>query len=327
VLNTSSILRTGNEKDVFIGVGAGDKMITNLAENDVYIGWHAGFNVTNHSNSVIIGSQAKELSTSSTGNSVHIGAKCGQSTSGGSQTMIGFNAGPSVTSNCTIVGFQAAPMATSCSNSTIIGGNSFPVLNNGTDNTCVGEGAGSGISSGSFNSFFGRSAGASSGALTFATAIGANASVTTSNTIQLGRIAMDAVSCGSSLSVNGSQVTDSFGHLVRVEGSGSVSITVGSGAGSGANAVLSNATDSSGQISLTTGATPTANAVLVTLTFAHPYSSTPVMIITPANSNAAALTGTSAPFVDQNQTTTSRISSNSALTGSIVYSWWYHVMH
>jgi len=311
----------------FIGVGAGDKMINNLAENDVYIGWHAGFNVTNHSSSVIIGSQAKEFSTSSTGNSVHIGALCGQSTSGGNQTMIGFKAGPTVSSNCTIVGFQAAPMATSCSNSTIIGGNTFPVLTTGTDNTCVGEAAGSGITTGTFNSFFGRSAGASSGTLTFATAIGANASVTANNTIQLGRNGSDAVSCGSSLSVNGSQVTDGFGHLVRVEGSGSVSATVGSGAGGGSVAI-SNATDSSGLITLTTGSTPTANAVLVTLTFAQPYSNIPVMIITPANSNAAALTGANAPFVDQNLTTTSRISSNSiALTGSTAYSWWYHIMH
>jgi len=312
----------------FIGVGAGDNMLTNLVENDVFIGWHAGLNQTNTTMSVIIGGQARETTTVGGGNSVHIGALCGQSSSGGNQTMIGFKAGLNMTANCTVVGFQAATAATSSSNSTIVGNNTFPNMSTGTNNTCVGDGSGTGITTGSSNSFFGRLAAASTGTLSFGTAIGSQATVSASNTIQLGRNGVDSVSCGSSLSVRGSQVTDSNGHLVRTEASGTVTVAVGSGAGSGASAVLAtNPTDSTGLITLTTGSSPLGNNVLINLTFAQMYTVAPVMIITPANAAAAALTGTSVPFVDQNFTTGSRLLAQSALAASTVYSWWYHVMH
>jgi len=328
VLNTSTIARTGNEHDVFIGVGAGNNMITNLAENDVFIGWHAGLTQTNTTSSVIIGGQAREATTVGGGNSVHIGAMCGQNSSGGNQTMIGYKAGLSMTANCTVVGFQAATGATSSSNSTIIGNNTFPNLTTGTNNTSVGDGSGTGITTGSSNSFFGRLSAASTGTLSFGTAIGSQATVSASNTVQLGRKGIDAVSCGSSLSVHGSQVTDSNGHLVRTEASGTVTVGAGVGAGTGATAVLAtNPTDSTGFITLTTGTSPLANNVLINLTFAQMYTAPPVMIITPANAAAAALTGTHVPFVDQNFTTGSRLFAQNALAASTVYSWWYHVMH
>jgi len=328
VLNTSAIARTNNEQDVFIGVGAGDLMPTNVVESDVFIGYHAGNKHTTHINSVIIGAFARANSTTSTGNSVHIGANCGINSNGGSQTMIGFNAGALATQNCTIIGVSAASLATSGQNCTIVGGSTFSALTTGTDNTCVGEGSGQIITTGSFNSFFGRAANASLATRSHGTAIGAGAIVTADSTVQLGRLGMDAVSCGSSISVNGNQVTDGSGHLVRIGASGSLGFTLGPGAGSGSGSgtLAAGSTDASGQITVTTGTAPAAASAIVTINFAQAYSLAPVMIITPANQATSALVGVNAPFVSSNTTGGSTIESNNALAAG-TYSWWYHVMH
>jgi len=303
-------------------------MVGGSLENNVFIGWHAGNVITNQTSSVVIGSQARETTTVGGSNSVHIGAMCGQNSSGGNQTIIGFKAGSSMTANCTVIGYQAAIMGTNCPSSTIVGGSAFGAMSTASNNTGVGDTCGSGLTTGSSNSFFGRSATASPGTLNFGTAIGSQATVSASNTVQVGRFGTDAVSCGSSLSVHGSQVTDSNGHLVRTEASGTVTVGAGAGAGTGATVVLgSSPTDSTGQITLTTGTGPTANAALVNLTFATVYSLAPVMILTPANTAAASLTGTSVPYVNQTSTSGAGIISNNALAGSTVYSWWYHVMH
>jgi len=332
VFNSSGILRTGNEQDVFIGVGAGDSMLTNVIQNDVFIGFNAGHLHTANGSAVIIGSQARENTTGGGGNSVHIGAMCGQNSTGNTQTFVGFAAGTNVKGNvCTIIGTSAVPLATNLGNSVAVGANTFPNLLGTTapsasNNTCVGDSSGGGIINGASNSFFGYQASALSD-VNFGTAIGAQAVVRSGNTVQLGRDGLDVVSCGSSVSVHGIQVLDTKGHLA----SGSVAPTVTTGLGAGTGAVASvgpqASSDFTGQITVTTGTSPQANQTIVNLNFATSYGIAPVMVITPANAATASLTGALVPSVDDNFTTSSRIRSHNALAANTVYSWWYHVMH
>jgi len=332
VFNTSGILRSGIEQDVFIGVGAGDSMLTNVVQNDVFIGFNAGHLHTANGAAVIIGSQARENTSGGGGNSVHIGAQCGQNSTGNTQTFVGFAAGTNVKGNvCTIIGTSAVPLATNLGNSVAVGANTFPNLLGTTapsasNNTCVGDSSGGGIVNGASNSFFGFQASATSD-VNFGTALGAQAVVRSGNTVQLGRDGSDVVSCGSSVSVHGIQVLDSKGHL----SSGSVAPTVTTGTGAGTGAVASvgpqASSDFTGQITITTGTSPQANQIIVNLNFATSYGIAPVMVITPANAATASLTGALVPSVDDNFTTSSRIRSHNALAASTTYSWWYHVMH
>jgi len=333
VFNTGTLgKRNGIEQDTFIGVGAGDKMNLGQIQSGVFIGYHAGQLHTSNGSAVIIGSQARENTTGGGGNSIHIGALCGQSSSGNTQTFIGYSAGKFVTTNvCTIIGVSAVHQATSFSNSNAIGANTFPNLlgnasPNGFNNTAVGDSSGAGIINGASSCFFGSGAHAS-GDLSSATAIGAGAIVTEASTVQVGRAGLDVVSCGSSLSVRGVQVTDTHGHIVS--GSNAPSIMVGVGAGTSPTVVLAaGSTDVSGQITVTTGLSPVVNSIIVSINYAMVYGAAPIMIIAPANAATASLTGAGVARIDQNFTNTSRIRSGFvALAATTTYSWWYHVMH
>lgn len=77
---------------------------------------------------------------------------------------------------------------------------------------------------------------------------------------------------------------------------------VGAAAGSGGSVGLGYATQVSGIISIVTGTSPTANAILATITWDLPLQSTfmgyPVIALFPANQNAAALSGATQVYVD-----------------------------
>lgn len=102
-------------------------------------------------------------------------------------------------------------------------------------------------------------------------------------------------------------------------------ISAGAGAGTGPTISMTGS-QHSGSISITTGTTPTATSVVATVTFTNPFPSDGILIITPKNGAAAALTGNANVFVSSGNATTATISVGStALTGSTTYQYWYSI--
>jgi hypothetical protein len=90
--------------------------------------------------------------------------------------------------NNLLVGSAAGAGLTTGNDNALFGKSSGSNLTTGTENTFVGNGSGFSNSSGSHNTFIGFNAGSGSFSnLNYATVIGADAQVSTSNTIQLGR--------------------------------------------------------------------------------------------------------------------------------------------
>ena len=101
-------------------------------------------------------------------------------------------------------------------------------------------------------------------------------------------------------------------------------IAAGAGAGTAPTISVSNATDLSGIVNVTTGTLPTgANAVIVTITFNTEYASAPNICLTPANANTAAIAVVSHVFVTSTTTTFVITSGATALTAATAYKWYY----
>ena len=98
--------------------------------------------------------------------------------------------------------------------------------------------------------------------------------------------------------------------------------------GSGNNAVVKiTGTDMSGVIEVTTGDTPTANAILATIQYSSAYGTAPVVIITPGNAATASLMGTSTVFVGNITNTNFTLNSNATpLVTKTTYKWYYQVI-
>jgi len=102
-----------------------------------------------------------------------------------------------------------------------------------------------------------------------------------------------------------------------------------SGAGSGPTlTIISGSNDSRGWINITPGSSPTASAGIVTIVFGNSslYSVAPDCRITPSNAAAAAVTGTTVPFVPETTTTTSSFvitAGSTTLTPATTYQWSY----
>lgn len=117
----------------------------------------------------------------------------------------------------------------------------------------------------------------------------------------------------------------------HLKGLGSTpTIVAGTGSGTGgitAPIVSVSGTDSSGEITVTSG-----NGVLAlgsnvfTLTFAAPYSQTPHVIFSPANSATALLSGATNVFATSSASTFSFLSGTAALTLLTTYKWTYQVI-
>lgn len=137
-----------------------------------------------------------------------------------------------------------------------------------------------------------------------------------------------AVSCGST-------------HVVST--SGQPILTTGSGAGSAASAYFetgnANApSDQSGVITVTTGSSPNANAVIAAVNFTQPWLRTiasqtqatayaPACTISPANGTAASLTGSDTAYAAVASSSAFAIFSNSnPLPSNTTYSWTYKCM-
>lgn len=105
-------------------------------------------------------------------------------------------------------------------------------------------------------------------------------------------------------------------------------IAAGAGAGTGPTVAIVG-DDAAGVISITTGTTPSASAVVATITFSPPFAAMPRAIsIDPANAATAALT-TAAVFEDPTQRTASvfvLMANGVALTASTAYKWQYIVV-
>ena len=76
--------------------------------------------------------------------------------------------------------------------------------------------------------------------------------------------------------------------------------TIAAGTGAGTSPTVSiTGDDIQGYITVTTGTTPSASATVATITYANNHGNAPISVpLTPANANAAALSGTGQVFVD-----------------------------
>lgn len=107
--------------------------------------------------------------------------------------------------------------------------------------------------------------------------------------------------------------------------------TIGAGAGLGTGSpvvsVTAASTDSGGSVTLTPGTTPTADAVLATVTFGQAFTLPPrAVILTPANAAAAALAAGASgtmPYISAISTTTFTIRSNAVALPAGTYLFWY----
>ena len=107
------------------------------------------------------------------------------------------------------------------------------------------------------------------------------------------------------------------------------SIAASTGAGTSPTvSILTGSTDKAGWISITTGSTPTASAIVATITFATAYGITPKVELEPANNTAAALSGTGACWADYSASSTTTfpiLVGSTALSASTTYIFEYRI--
>jgi hypothetical protein len=105
-------------------------------------------------------------------------------------------------------------------------------------------------------------------------------------------------------------------------------IAAGTGAGTTPTLVVTNATDMSGIVDVTTGTTPAGtNSTIATITFNTAYGAAPNVIISPNNANAAGLAAALTMVYVTSTTTTFVITSGTtALTAATQYKWFYQVI-
>ncbi len=117
---------------------------------------------------------------------------------------------------------------------------------------------------------------------------------------------------------------------IHLQGSSATpAIAAGAGAGTSPTVVVAGS-DMGGYITITTGTLPTLSAIVATITFNVAYTSAPRLInLTPANDNAALLSGASMVFVDQGGVTTTTFAITAgatALIAATVYKFYYSVI-
>lgn len=85
-------------------------------------------------------------------------------------------------------------------------------------------------------------------------------------------------------------------------------------------------TDMSGVVTLTTGTSPSTNAVLATITYNLAYTSAPVVVITPANAATASLAAAQAVWVNIGTGNFTINTNGTALNAATIYKWNYVVI-
>lgn len=115
----------------------------------------------------------------------------------------------------------------------------------------------------------------------------------------------------------------------QIQSSGSaLSASAGTGAGTGPSITI-DGNAIAGAIILTTGTSPATSAQIVQMTMAASFTTYPVVIITPANAAAAALTGNKQVFIDDAAMLANKWtlkSGSTALDATTDYVWYFHVM-
>lgn len=113
------------------------------------------------------------------------------------------------------------------------------------------------------------------------------------------------------------------GHL-KIAQTTAPTVAVNSNAGTGASCSVSNATDSAGRLSLTTGTLATSSGTQCTVTFNKAYGVAPVCVLSPTNANAAANSVTRQIDFPTPSTTVFTINFGIAETAGTAYTWAYH---
>src|ERR1035437_704222 len=112
-------------------------------------------------------------------------------------------------------------------------------------------------------------------------------------------------------------------------GVGTPTIAAGPGAGTTPSVAVAGS-DQAGLITITTGTTPTASAVVATLTFGQAFAATPRAVnLIPASSTAAGLSGSAQVWPDAAGLSTTAFTLNvggTALTAATTYKWFYTVI-
>jgi hypothetical protein len=100
----------------------------------------------------------------------------------------------------------------------------------------------------------------------------------------------------------------------------------GAGAGTGPTTSLNaNSNDLSGYLSVTTGSSPTASAIVATLTYGTAYATLPKCLLAPANAAASALSGAANVYIPLTSSESAfTVNANTtALAASTLYTWGY----
>jgi hypothetical protein len=214
----------------------------------------------------------------------------------------------------TSIGNYSAYSNTSGNYNTVLGSNALYGNSTGTGNTAIGYNTIYSNTTGNYNTAIGYGSNVT-GNVSNSTAIGYGASVSTANSIQLGNTSVTLVNTSATVSAK---------HLKG--NSTTPTIAASTGAGTTPSGVTVTGTDMSGVVALTTGTSPTINAVLATITYNLAYSTAPVVVITPANAATASLMAAQAVWINIGTSNFSINTNTTALTASTAYKWNYVVI-
>ena len=169
--------------------------------------------------------------------------------------------------------------------------------------------------------------------LTTSSGVTVGAGLTTTGTISTAALVVSGGINTGSLTTTGNitAVTISTSGDINVShiagNSGIPTSAFGAGAGAGPSANSVTGTDVGGTFIFTTGTTTTADATIITITFARPYSIAPrAIIITPVNKATATLAVGSHPFVSGLTTTGFNLTSSAAIGDALALGYYFIVI-
>jgi len=269
----------GGVNATVFGYSAGYNLNSSGTENTL-IGSNAGYGLTTGAHNVVVGSAALQ-NDQTISSSVIIGAAAlnqsnGTYTGTGPVLAIGRSAGSDLTTqnNIAVFGSSTSPL------NDWYFGESYSTATPSDITFQPSVGSGTNIAGSSFYIRGGAGTGnATPGKLylQYASAGSSGATVQSYTTA----VTIDS----SGTDINGLLTTD------RLKGGTSTpSVAAGVGAGTGASVSVTG-TDLAGEITVTTGTSPTTDSVVCTLTFSSAMSSAPFPHVTPVNVNAAAVAG------------------------------------
>jgi hypothetical protein len=243
-------------------------------------------------------------------------------TTGGNNNAVGNNVLSVNTSggNNTAIGNSALSNNTTGNYNVAMGRNALNTNSGGTGNIGIGFNAMSSNTVGNYNTAIGYGANIT-GDITNATSIGNGATNATANSIQLGNTSIVRVN------TSGTIITSADINAKHIKGnSGALSIAASTGAGTSPSSISVVGTDMSGVVTLTTGTSPSINAVLATITYNTAFSTAPVVVITPANAATASLVAAQAVWVNIATGNFTINTNTTALNASTIYKWNYVVI-